>query len=411
MSKTLLVFRHEISTAFRRRSFLFAVFGLPVILFLAFVALSRIGEGQPVGSTGAASGPDTRNLQREGYVDLSGLIEEIHPDVPRGILTAYPDEDSARRAMQSGAIAAYYLVPPDYLETGSLIYVNPNYRPVSAEGQAWVMRWTLFANLVSNDPERMRAGNAMNVHVTALAPADARREVDSPLIFYIPYGMMILFTFVLMMSTGLLLNSVSAEKQNRTIEVLLLSVNARQMLVGKITALGMLGLLQAAVWFSAAYLLLGAGGRPIELPSGLELPASILPWGIAFFVLSFAVYGSLMAGLGALTSSPREASQSIFLVIWPMMISFVYSPMLPIDPHGAVATALSLFPLTAPFTMLARLVIGGVPWWQPWLAAALMAIAAVFIVRLVARMFQAQTLLTGQPFSARRYLRALFGAT
>ena len=86
MTKTLLVFRHEISTAFRRRSFLFAVFVLPVILFLAFVVLSRIGEGQPSGPTGSAGGPDTRNLQREGYVDQSGLIQEIHPDVPQGML-------------------------------------------------------------------------------------------------------------------------------------------------------------------------------------------------------------------------------------------------------------------------------------------------------------------------------------
>ncbi|HET7088692.1 MAG TPA: ABC transporter permease [Anaerolineae bacterium] len=410
MSKTLLVLRYEISTAFRRRSFLFAVFGLPVILFLAFVVLSRIGESQPSGPTGSVSGPDMRKLQREGYVDLSGLIEEIHPDVPRGILTAYPDEDSARRAMQSGEIAAYYLVPPDYLETGNLIYVNPNYRPVSAEGQAWVMRWTLFANLVGNDPERMRAGNAMNVHVTALAPADMRQEVDSPLVFYIPYGMMMLSGMVLMMSAGLLLNSVSVEKQNRTMEILLSSITSRQMLIGKVAALGILGLLQAAVWFGTAYFLLGAGGR-VALPPGLELSPSIVFWGIAFFVSSYAVYGSLMAGLGALASSRREASQFILLIIWPMLVSFVFSPMLPIEPHGALATGLSLFPLTAPFTMLARLVVGGVPWWQPWLAAALMAVTAVFIVRLVARMFHAQTLLAGQPFSARLYLRALFGST
>ena len=411
MTKTLLVLRYEISTAFRRRSFLFVVFGLPVILFLVFVALSQIGGERPVGSTGSAGAPDTRKLQREGYVDYSGLIAETHPDVPRGILTAYPDEDSARQAMRSGNIAAYYVVPSDYLETGNLIYVNPNYRPVSAEGQSWVMRWTLFANLVGNDPERMRAGNAMNVHVTALAPAEAQRDIDSPLVFYVPYGMTMMFCFVLMMSAGLLLNSVSAEKQNRTMEVLLLSINARQMLIGKITALGMLGLLQAAVWFGAAYLLLGASGRPIELPPGIELSPSTVFWGVAFFLLSYAVYGSLMAGLGALTSSPREASQFILLIIWPMLISFVYSPMLPIDPHGALATGLSLFPLTAPFTMLARLVIGGVPWWQPWLAAALMAITAAFILRMVARMFRAQTLLVGQPLSARRYFRALFGST
>ncbi|HKZ86977.1 MAG TPA: ABC transporter permease [Anaerolineae bacterium] len=410
MTKTLLILRYEMAAAFRRRSFLFMAFGLPLIACLVFMGMSLLGGDRPTGSTGSPALPDAHELQREGYVDLSGLIEEIHPDVPRGILTAYPDEDSARQAMHSGEIAAYYLVPSDYVETGNLIYVNPNYRPVSAEGQAWVMRWTLFANLLGNDPERMRAGQPMDVHVTALAPADMRQEVDSPLVFYIPYGMMMLSGMVLMMSAGLLLNSVSVEKQNRTMEILLSSITSRQMLIGKVAALGMLGLLQAAVWFGTAYFLLGAGGR-VELPPGLEVPASVVPWGIVFFVLSYAVYASQMAGLGALVPSAREASQSMILVMWPILISFVFSPMLIADPHGALATGLSLFPLTAPFSMMGRLVVGGVPWWQPWLAAALMAITAGFIIRMVARMFRAQTLLAGQPFSARRYVRALFART
>ena len=409
MSRTLLVLRYEISTAFRRPSFLFAVFGLPVFLGLALVLISRISVAQPIESAGPASAPDARELQREGYVDLSGLITEIHPDVPPGILTAYPDEDSARAALRAGAIKAYYLVPPNYLETGNVIYANPDYRPVSAEGQAWVMRWTLFANLVGNDPERMRAGNAMDVHTTTLAPEAAGPEGNSPALFFVPYTLMMLFTFVLMMSAGLLLSSVSMEKQNRTLETLLLSIDARQLLIGKITALGLLGLLQAVVWFSSAYVLLGFSGSPMELPPGLELPPSFIFWGIVFFVLSYAVYGSLMAGLGALTSNPREASQSIIIVIWPILVAFVISPVLPEEPHSALITGLSLFPLTAPHIMLGRLVIGGVPWWQPWLAAVLMGVTAVFIVRMVIGMFQAQILLTGQSFSVRRYFVNLVG--
>jgi ABC-2 type transport system permease protein len=181
------------------------------------------------------------------------------------------------------------------------------------------------------------------------------------------------------------------------------------MLIGKVAALGILGLPQAAVWFGTAYFLMGAGPRRATArPRSAGVCA---PWGIVFFVLSYAVYASQMAGLGALAPGAREASQSMILVIWPILISFVFSPMLIADPHGALSTGLSLFPLTAPFSMMGRLVVGGVPWWQPWLAAALMAVTAVFIVRMVIRLFQAQTLLTGQPFNARRYLRALFGST
>jgi len=56
-----------------------------------------------------------------------------------------------------------------------------------------------------------------------------------------------------------------------------------------------------------------------------------------------------------------------------------------------------------------RLAVGSVPWWQPWLAAAVMVLTAVIIVRTVVKMFQTQTLLSGQPFSARRYIPELIG--
>jgi hypothetical protein len=57
--------------------------------------------------------------------------------------------------------------------------------------------------------------------------------------------------------------------------------------------------------------------------------------------------------------------------------------------------------------MITRLTVGGVPIWQPIVAAGLTLFMAVLIVRAVARMFHAQILLSGQPFSITRYLKAL----
>ena len=79
------------------------------------------------------------------------------------------------------------------------------------------------------------------------------------------------------------------------------------------------------------------------------------------------------------------------------------------DPNGPIATGLSLFPLSAPVAMMARLSAGGVPWWHPPLAAVLLALTAVVIVRLVADMFRAQALLSGQALKVKTYFQALFG--
>ncbi len=59
--------------------------------------------------------------------------------------------------------------------------------------------------------------------------------------------------------------------------------------------------------------------------------------------------------------------------------------------------------------MMTRLSAGGVPFWQPLLALVLLAITALLIVRAVAGMFRAQTLLSGQPCNRKLLFRALLG--
>jgi ABC-2 type transport system permease protein len=275
-------------------------------------------------------------------------------------------------------------------------------------GQSWVMRSTLTANLLDNDPERIqRFLLPMAVETKPLTPARQQRDEKEKVPFAIPYATAMLTVLVVLMSSGLLLHSIAGEKKNQVMEVLMVSVSPRQMLRGKIIGLGMLGLLQAVVWIGTGYVLLRVGGRPLNLPLASGLRISMLVWGIVFFLLGYAIYASLMAGLGAVVQNVKEASQSTIVVIWPMVLVMLLIRVLIEHPHGTLATALSLFPLTAPVAMMTRLAAGGVPFWQPLLAMVLLLVAAWFIVRTVAGMFHAQLLLSGQPFSTKRFLGAL----
>ncbi|MCC7354796.1 MAG: ABC transporter permease [Anaerolineae bacterium] len=410
MGKIWLVLRHEIRTTLGSKSFLFLTFGLPALfslVFLAVTALSRGASGIPGGAGGAG---DPSRLQVEGYVDQSGLVKAIPTSVPRDILVPYPDEAAAREALRAGEVAAYYVIAADYVASGDLLYVNPKYNFATSRGQSWVMRQTLFANLLGNDAERIaRAARPMDVKVTALSPAQDTRDEDNPATFFVPYISMMLLYVVILMAASLLLNSVATEKKNRVMEILLSSVSPRQMLTGKIVGLGLLGLLQTAIWMGTGYTFLLLGGQTLQLPAGFTLPPSILIWGFVFFLLGYAVYASLMAGLGALVPNLREASQAVILVIWPLIIPLMLSSILIEKPHDPLATVLSIFPLTAPIAMITRLAAGGVPWWQPLLAVGLLVITALIIIRAVANTFRAQTLLSGQPFTVGRYWAALLG--
>jgi ABC-2 type transport system permease protein len=410
VNKTLLVLRHELATTFRRRSFLIITFGLPLLAIIVVAVLTFLrGDTDSSSATVLDQGPP--QIQVEGYVDQSGLIRVIPDAIPAGHLLGYPDEEQAQQALASGEITAYYLIPADYLERGELFYVYPDSKPLLSEGQEWVIMRALVENLAGDPRLAEVVWDPIRLEWTSLAAEVQPGGESSDSAQFVPALMVILLYVSFMMNANLISESVSGEKENRTMEILMVSISPRQMLVGKIVALGAAGLIQVIVWVGTVVVLINLGGQTFALPSGFAIPASILVWGVVFYLLGYAVYGSLMAGVGALTSRMKEAGQASFLVLSPLMIGYLIGLIAPLaeETTGLLPVALSMFPLTAPVLMMMRLADGTVPLWQLLLSAVLMLGTAYLIIRAVAAMFHAQNLLSGQPFSAKRFFRALLG--
>jgi ABC-2 type transport system permease protein len=411
MYKTMLVMKNEIITMLNRRSFLFAVFGVPLIAGLIFWVLSLLNRGGNASTViSQILNPPPEN-KAEGYVDESGLIKSLPASLSPNALIAYPDEAAARGALDTGKIGEYYIIPKDYVEQGKIINVRPDFNPLSGSSQSSLIAWVLQVNLLNGDTQlAARINQPFDLQTVSLSPAP-QRDRNNLLSFFLPYAVTMIFYIIILGAASLLLNSVTKEKENRMLEILMVSLNPQQMMVGKIIGLGLMGLFQTIAWVGTGYLLLRLSGQTFNLPTAFQLPPSILVWGLVFFLLGYTIYASLMAGLGALVPNLREATQATFVVILPLIIPIMFISVLIEDPNGALATGLSLFPLTAPVTMMTRLSAGGVPWWQPALASLLMAITGILILRAVARMFHAQTLLSGQPFNLGLFLRALLGRT
>ena len=411
MKKVWLVLVNEITTILARPSFWLTAVGIPLIGGLVFVVVGAINQN--AGTTSKVSqiinGP--QETRAEGYVDLSGVIKSIPESVPANTFVAFSNQAAARHALENGVIAAFYIVPSDYVQKGNITYVRPDFNPLaSSSDQSGLFRWVLQVNLAKGDVNLASLVNGpKNVQDTSLAPT-APPDANNLLAFWAPYGVTLIFYFLIMGSASLLLSSISKEKENRIMEILLTSVTPHQLLSGKILGLGIVGLGQTLVWVGTTVTLMNLSGRAFQLPSAISFPPSFLVWGLVFFLLGYAVYASLMAGLGALAPNLREASQVTFIIMLPLIVPlFLSSTVFMQDPNGPIATGLSLFPLSAPVAMMARLSAGGVAWWQPTLAAILLAGTLVVIVRSVANMFRAQALVSGQSIKAKTYFKALLG--
>ncbi len=409
MHKTWLVMRNEILTNVTRRSWLLITIGLPLILALVLFARPLLTGSAPVSTSVSDASSSDSELDIEGYVDHSGLIRTITEDL-EGKLVAFADEVSASSALEAGEIAAYYVIPEDYVESGRFTYVHPDFKGFEPQGQSWVMRWTLLVNVLDGDAKlASQVWNPMDLKVTALA-AEPQRDVGMGWEYWVPYATGMILYVMIIMSSSLLRSSMGNERKNQVMEVLMLSVTPRQMLTGKLFGLAAVGLLQTLIWAGTGYAMLSLGGQGVNLPAGFELPLSLVVWSLVYFVLGYAVYASLLGGLGALTGpNQMGASTADFVIIWPLIIPIFFMAFLINNPNGTLAIVLSLIPLTAPVAMMTRLAAGGVPLWQPLLGAALMAGTALLAMRAVARVFRTQMLLSGQTFSVKRYFTVLLG--
>lgn len=409
MSKVSLVIRQEIINTLTRRSFLLAVFGLPLISFLVFFGVSLLQREAPGTVSNIFGGSSASQALGEGYVDLSGVIQSMPDYLPEGTLQAFVDETAARQALDDGEIQAFFLIPADYLDSGAIVYIRPDFNPLSAFDRAFVIQDVLRYNLLGGD-SRLAAmvQSPLDLNVTVLEGSSERDE-DNPLTFFLPYAVTMLYYISILTSASYLLSSIAKEKENRVLEILLVTVKPAQLLTGKFIALGLMGLLQNVLWVASGLILMRLSGRTLALPAAFQLPPAFLFWGIIFFIFGYGLYASQMAGVGALVPNLREASQATFVVIFPMIIPLFFISILIEEPNGTLATILSLIPWTASVTMMMRLAAGDVPLWQLLASSALLAVTAFLILRSVVRLFRAQTLLSGQPFNVKIYLNALLG--
>ncbi len=235
---------------------------------------------------------------------------------------------------------------------------------------------------------------------------------------------------------GFVMRSVIEEKTSRIIEVIISSVKPFQLMLGKIVGTSLAGITQFAIWIFSASLLLflalllfdidmtamgeatpmgsntvnGMTALPQTPESGIQQYANELfkiPWllllvsFVVYFVLGYLIYSSIYAAIGAAVDNETDTQQFIFPIILPLMLA-IYVGFFSVfsNPHGPIAVAFSLFPLTSPIVMLMRLPggigEGGVPLWQLLCSILLLVLTFLAIVWLAAKIYRVGILMYGK---------------
>lgn len=202
--------------------------------------------------------------------------------------------------------------------------------------------------------------------------------------FMSAYIMSLLLTMTCMMYGMNVGRSVIQEKTSRVFEVMLASVQARDLLAGKLIGVGAVGLTQLGIWIVAAALLSSSSLAVFAMSGGIQLHASVFEIILfcLYFLLGYLLYSSIFAGLAATIESEQEMQQYAPLAAIPVWISFSMITFIMSDPNSIWSIAISMFPLCAPITMFLRIASQFPPLWQIGLSIFIM-IASIWLVLLV----------------------------
>ncbi len=190
-------------------------------------------------------------------------------------------------------------------------------------------------------------------------------------------------------------------------EVLLLSLRPRELMLGKVLGLSVVALIQMVVWMGGSLVALNRSQSLFAAMAGYTLPPGFIVYALLFFALGYLLYASLMGAIGALAPNAREGGQFTFFVLFPLLIPLWLNVSFTQAPHGALSTALSLFPLTAPTAMMTRMAVGGVPTWQIFASLGGLAVTTYLLVILAARFFRADTLLSNSSIKWQNFIAEL----
>ena len=335
-----LVARREILERGRSRGFILSIgfttllvvgsFVLPAVLFGDEQA-TRIGVVQPE-PAGLTTTISTMSAQLDRKVEV----------VP------FSDEAAADAALTDGSVAAVAQVPADLSGPGSIRFDKESDQVITQLVTASVVALRTQAMLTEAgvSPAELQAAQQPPT-VDALDP---QTDADESRFLFANIGAVLIlvgiFSFGYTVLTG-----VVEEKQSRVVEVVLSTVRPRDLLMGKVLGIGVLGLVQLAVFVAAA---LGTAVVTARFTLPATTPAAI-PLLALWFILGYALYSTALGFLGALASRMEEASNASTPVTMIAMASYFVAVIGVInDPSGPVAQVATYLPPSAPFVVPMR---------------------------------------------------------
>lgn len=307
-----------------------------------------------------------------------------------------------------------------------------------------------ISNQIDNiiEAERLKNYNIENLNQildevesnVAMSTIRTDKDEEETMSSMFSYGIGIAMSFILYMFLliygQMVMTSIIEEKGNRVLEVVVSSVKPAQLMMGKIVGVALVAITQIILWgiflaLISAFLLpalipadamadvvavqngnIDAVSDPSDLPfiQGLAMISnvtniiSLICLMTVFLVLGFLIYASIFAAIGSAVDNIQDASQLSSVAVFPIIFGIIFAMVAAADPTGSIAFWASMFPLTSPMVMVARIPFG-IPTWEIALSLILLIAGFFFMVWLAGKIYRIGIFMYGKKPSIKEVIR------
>jgi len=389
MRKTFIVAKHEFLATIKTKGFIFSLI-LPLIILLPMVF-----------AMGFMPQMASEKSQNIGFVDDTGTLQ-----ISENFIT-FLDFENAKSALMQNEINTFFVIHADYLETGDVsvyskggVFSSPPTRAI----EAFLMNNLLRESNLDTALKTRIKEPAKEEVITLNEQGEV--EEKSAAGFFIPYAIAFLLLLAIMTSSGYLMQGIVIEKENKTVEILLSSVTADELLTGKILGFGSAGLLQVLIWICSGMVAIAL--TPLSVVIQEIQISSILILAIVYFILGYLLFAGSMACIAAPASTVRDAQQGATIFTMLAILPLILLNFIMAAPNSTIAKILTYVPYTTSVTTLMRISMVEVPIYELGASLLILTISVIIAIKLSAKIFRTGILMYGKKIKLHevfRYLR------
>ncbi len=378
------VVEFEVRRTLTKRKFWLATLLVPGLLIVIF----GISFASSSSSQDATQAQSSERFAFE-YVDPSGLVDRAIATAAGGAVVANSQQGIAH--VKSGAVAAFFAYPAD--PTAQAIEVYGVDEGLFANGKyssqaSSLLQSSATAKIGSTQLSAIARG-AVTTHITTYQDgrvAGGLESVIPPMLY------LVLLYIVIILMGNQMLSATVEEKENRVTEMILTTIRATTLLVGKVISLFVIGFVQMLVFAIPVVVGYAFFRDKLNIPevdlSALEFQARPMIVGALILLGSFGLFTATLVAIGAAMPTVKDAAPFFTGVILTLFLPIYAVSLIVTSSSAPVVQAFTFFPYTAPVTALLRNAFGTLPLWMAAVDITMLFALSALVLRIAVQIFK-----------------------